>query len=49
MKMKQPRKNTGLLNFVFQTMIAANSGINDCFLVTWIVATGTVKESAPGL
>jgi len=49
MKMKQPRKNTGLLNFVFQTMIAGNSGIRCCFLVTWICATGTVKASAPGL
>ncbi|QDT87973.1 hypothetical protein MalM14_56680 [Gimesia chilikensis] len=47
--MKQPRQKTGLLNFVFQTMIAGNSGINDCFLVTWIGATGTVKKSAPGL
>lgn len=47
--MKQPRKKSGLLKLVFQTMNAANSGINGCFLVTWIGATGTVKESVPGL
>lgn len=47
--MKQPRLKTGLLKLVIQTMIAGNSGNRGCFLVTWIGATGTVKESVPGL